>query len=60
MNLLEILKPLRAHAGTVRTPGLDDASLERLAGRFPELMEAAKAAAAMKGTQTKPAFCSHS
>ena len=44
MNVIEILKPLRQHAGTVRTPGLDDASLQRLAGRFPELVEAAKAA----------------
>ena len=45
MNLLEILKPLRSRAGTVRTPGLDDASLQRLGARFPELVEAAKAAA---------------
>ena len=44
MNVIEILKPLRQHAGTVRTPGLDDDSLQRLAGRFPELVEAAKAA----------------
>ena len=44
MNVIDILKPLRQHAGTVRTPGLDDASLQRLAGRFPELVEAAKAA----------------
>ncbi|GGA86421.1 L-lysine 6-aminotransferase [Arenimonas soli] len=44
MNVIEILAPLRKHAGTVRTPGLDDESLLRLAGRFPELVEAAKAA----------------
>lgn len=46
MNLIEILKPLRSHAGTVRTRGLDDATLARLAGRFPELVEAARAARA--------------
>jgi acetylornithine/succinyldiaminopimelate/putrescine aminotransferase len=46
MNLIEILSPLRAHAGAVRTVGLDDASLLRLAERFPELTEAARAAVA--------------
>lgn len=46
MNLIEILKPLRSHAGAVRTRGLDDATIERLAGRFPDLGEAVKAAAA--------------
>ena len=46
MNLIEILKPLRSHAGAVRTRGLDDATLARLAGRFPELVEAAQAARA--------------
>jgi acetylornithine/succinyldiaminopimelate/putrescine aminotransferase len=46
MNLIEILKPLRAHAGAVRAVGLDDASLLRLAERFPELTEAARAAVA--------------
>lgn len=45
MNVIEILKPLRSHAGAVRTRGLDDATLERLAGRFPELVAAAQAAA---------------
>lgn len=45
MNVIEILKPLRSHAGTVRTRGLDDATLTRLAARFPELVAAAQAAA---------------
>ena len=46
MNLIDILKPLRAHGGAVRTTGLDDASLLRLAERFPELTAAARAAVA--------------
>ena len=46
MSILDILKPLRARAGAVRTQGLDDASLVRLAGRFPELTVAAERAAA--------------
>lgn len=45
MNVLEILKPLRDRAGAVRTQGLDDASLLRLSSQFPEIVEAAKAAA---------------
>lgn len=45
MNVIEILKPLRSHAGTVRTRGLDEATLTRLAARFPELVAAAQAAA---------------
>jgi len=45
MNVIEILKPLRSHAGALRTRGLDDATIERLAGRFPELAAAAQAAA---------------
>ena len=44
MNLIEMLAPLRAHAGAVRTRGLDDATLTRLAGRFPELVSAVEAA----------------
>ena len=52
-NLATILSPLRSHAGAVRTHGLDDATLQRLAGKFPELVEAAQAAvemhAAIKG-----------
>lgn len=44
MNVIEILKPLRGHAGKVRTPGLDDATVLRLAAKFPELEAAARAA----------------
>jgi acetylornithine/succinyldiaminopimelate/putrescine aminotransferase len=44
-NILDLLAPLRRHAGQVRTAGLDDATLTRLAARFPELVEAAQAAA---------------
>jgi len=43
-NLATLLAPLRSHAGAVRTHGLDDATLQRLAGKFPELVEAAQAA----------------
>lgn len=39
------LAPLRAHAGQRRTPGLDDATLERYAARHPALVEAIDAAA---------------
>ncbi len=46
MHLIETLAPLRSHAGPVRTRGLDDATLARLAGQFPELVEAVEAAAA--------------
>ncbi|MFT3805405.1 aminotransferase class III-fold pyridoxal phosphate-dependent enzyme [Arenimonas sp.] len=46
MNLIDILKPLRAHGGSVRTVGLDDVTLLRLAERFPELTDAARAAVA--------------
>lgn len=45
MNLIDLLKPLRNHAGAVRTPGLDDATLLRLAEKFPDLTAAARAAA---------------
>ena len=45
MTILDILAPLRGHAGAVRTRGLDDASLLRLSARFPELVAAAHAAA---------------
>lgn len=44
MNIIEILQPLRVRAGSVRTLGLDDAVLLRLAGQFPELIEAVRAA----------------
>ena len=46
MNLIDTLKPLRSHAGKVRTAGLDDATVLDLAGRYPELVEAVEAAAA--------------
>ena len=45
MNLIDILTPLRSHGGSVRTAGLDDTTLLRLAERFPELGAAAHAAA---------------
>ncbi|HPO25264.1 MAG TPA: lysine 6-aminotransferase, partial [Arenimonas sp.] len=47
MNILDILKPLRARAGAVRTNGLDDATLLRLSSQYPEMIEAAKAAAGL-------------
>jgi acetylornithine/succinyldiaminopimelate/putrescine aminotransferase len=46
MTILDILSPLRSRAGTVRTRGLDDATLLRLAAQFPELVAAAEAAVA--------------
>ncbi len=46
MNLIDTLKPLRSHAGQVRTAGLDDATVLDLAGRYPELVEAVEAAVA--------------
>ena len=45
MNLITLLQPLRAHAGIKRTTGLDDATLLRLAAKFPELPAAVQAAA---------------
>jgi 4-aminobutyrate aminotransferase-like enzyme len=45
MSILDILKPLRARAGVVRTHGLDDATLLRLSSQFPEITQAAQAAA---------------
>ena len=45
MTLIDTLAPLRNHAGAVRTRGLDDATVLRLAGRFPELGAAVQAAA---------------
>ncbi|MEO8161931.1 MAG: lysine 6-aminotransferase, partial [Arenimonas sp.] len=46
MHTTELLAPLRARAGAVRTHGLDDATVDRLAERFPELRAAAEAAVA--------------
>jgi len=40
------LAPLRAHAGARRTPGLDDATVERFAASHPALLEAIDAAVA--------------
>ena len=46
MTITARLAPLRAHGGTRRTTGLDDATLERFAERHPALAEAIDAAAA--------------
>lgn len=46
MTVLGPLTPLRAHAGTRLTPGLDDATIERLAAAHPDLVSAIDAAAA--------------
>ncbi|HBK45953.1 MAG TPA: lysine 6-aminotransferase [Xanthomonadaceae bacterium] len=46
MSLIDTLAPLRAHAGTRLTVGLDDASLERLAPSHPDLARAIAAAGA--------------
>ncbi|MGV8960365.1 MAG: aminotransferase class III-fold pyridoxal phosphate-dependent enzyme [Stenotrophomonas sp.] len=46
MTVLGPLAPLRAHAGTRLTEGLDDASIERLAAAHPDLGKAIAAAAA--------------
>lgn len=45
MSLLHTLAAIRGHGGAVRTPGLDDATIERLGAQFPELAEAVTAAA---------------
>jgi acetylornithine/succinyldiaminopimelate/putrescine aminotransferase len=55
MAVIDTLAPLRAHAGTRRTPGLDDATIERFAAHHPELVEAIEAAAA-EYQRIKPAF----
>ncbi len=49
MALIELLAPLRAHAGTRLTTGLDDATVARLAGQHPDLAAAIEAAAAEHG-----------
>jgi len=46
MALLDLLAPLRAHAGKRLTTGLDDATLERFATGHPALVAAIEAAAA--------------
>lgn len=45
MNLLDKLAPLRAHAGTRRTPGLDDDIVTRFAAGHADLVEVIDAAA---------------
>jgi acetylornithine/succinyldiaminopimelate/putrescine aminotransferase len=45
MALIDKLAPLRAHPGRRRTQGLDDATIERLAGNHPDLAEAIDSAA---------------
>ena len=45
MTILDLLRPLRQHAGSVRTQGLDDATLLTLAERFPELVTSVERAA---------------
>jgi acetylornithine/succinyldiaminopimelate/putrescine aminotransferase len=44
MSFLDALAPLRAHGGTRRTVGLDDATLLRFAARHSDLIEAIEAA----------------
>ena len=46
MTVLETLQALRSRSGSVRSPGLDDANVLRLAAQFPELVTAAERAAA--------------
>ncbi len=46
MALLDTLAPLRAHAGTRRTHGLDDATVLTFAATHPDLVEAIEAAGA--------------
>ena len=45
MTILDILSPLRSRSGAVRTQGLDDATLLRLCGQYPDLLTAARRAA---------------
>ena len=45
-NVTATLAPLRARKGSRRTPGLDDATVERFAAGHPELVAAIEAAAA--------------
>ncbi|MEY3371888.1 MAG: hypothetical protein RLZZ537_356, partial [Pseudomonadota bacterium] len=42
MSILDLLSPLRARSGAVRTQGLDDATLLlRLSAQYPDLLTAA-------------------
>ncbi|MBB1089446.1 aminotransferase class III-fold pyridoxal phosphate-dependent enzyme [Lysobacter sp. SG-8] len=45
MSIIDTLAPLRAHGGTRRTVGLDDATLQRFETAHPSLVEAVEAAA---------------
>lgn len=45
MKITDLLAPLRNCAGTVRTRGLDDDTVNRLSERFPDLGAAVRAAA---------------
>ncbi len=47
MNIISKLATLRAHAGKVQTPGLDNATIERFAAGYPELGLAVDAALAI-------------
>ncbi len=47
MALIDTLAPLRAHAGSRLTIGLDDAAIERLAVSHPDLSRAMQAAATL-------------
>jgi acetylornithine/succinyldiaminopimelate/putrescine aminotransferase len=46
MKTTDLLAPLRSRAGSVRTYGLDDTTVNRLSVQFPDLVAAAHAAAA--------------
>ena len=46
MKTTDLLAPLRSRAGTVRTHGLDDETVNRLSVQYPDLIAAARAAAA--------------
>ncbi|MBS7456179.1 aminotransferase class III-fold pyridoxal phosphate-dependent enzyme [Coralloluteibacterium stylophorae] len=48
MSAIQKLSSLRSHGGAVRTRGLDDAVVERLAAQFPELGKAIDAAVECK------------
>ncbi|MDC7806478.1 aminotransferase class III-fold pyridoxal phosphate-dependent enzyme [Luteimonas sp BLCC-B24] len=52
MSVIEILAPLRAHGGQRRTTGLPDDVLERFAATHPDLLDAARAAAAAHAALT--------
>jgi acetylornithine/succinyldiaminopimelate/putrescine aminotransferase len=47
MSLFAQLNELRRYGGAIRTPGLPDAVIERLATQYPELSEAVEAAHAL-------------